>query len=75
MKIVLNHNTKVKMAEKVINYLSLVKSYLKVNKLQEYIYYEDVIIQLEVSIKTSQELYKELKYLYKNLGGNYEKKN
>lgn len=75
MKIILNHKTKAKMAEEAINYLSLVKSYLEVKKLQEYIDYEDIIIQLGISIKTSQKLYKELKYLYKNLGGNYEKKN
>ncbi len=67
MKIILNHKVKVKMAEEAINYLSLVKSYLEVKKIQEYIDLEDVIIQLKLSIEISHRLYKELKYLYERL--------
>ncbi len=75
MKIILNHKRKAKIVEDIINNLSLIKSYLDIQRLQEYIDFEDVIIQLKQSIKISENLYEELSYLYRKLSENNEEKN
>ncbi len=65
MKVILNHKTKVLTAENIINNMKMIKSYLEVKNLQKYIEFEDIITQLQQSIKASQELYNELAILYK----------
>lgn len=67
MKVILNHKTRVKTSEDIINNLMMVKSYLEIKNLQEYIEFEDVIKQLRRTIKSSQELYDELVFLYRKL--------
>lgn len=67
MKAILNHKTRVKASEDIINNLMLVKSYLEVKNLQEYIDYEDVLQQLSQSIRLSQKLYNELLFLYREV--------
>ncbi len=62
------------MAEEAIDNLSLIKSYLEIKRLQEYIDFEDVIIQLKQSIRIAQNLYTELNYLYRKLSEKNEKK-
>lgn len=67
MKVILNHKMRVKTSEDIINNLMMVKSYLEIKNLQEYIEFEDVIRQLKQTIKTSQELYNELIFLYRKI--------
>ncbi len=62
------------MAEEAIDNLSLIKSYLEIKRLQEYIDFEDVNIQLKQSIRIAQNLYTELNYLYRKLSEKNEKK-
>lgn len=65
MKVILNHKAKVLTTENIINNMKMIKSYLEVKNLQKYIEFEDIITQLQQSIKASQELYNELVVLYK----------
>ena len=68
MKVILNHKSRTKNAEVIINNLIMVKSYLESKKLQEYIDFDDIIYQLQESIKLSQNLYNELNFLYSKVG-------
>lgn len=65
MKVILSHKTRVLTTEKIISNMNMIRSYLDVKNLQRYIEFEDIIIQLQESIKASQELYNELVVLYK----------
>lgn len=67
MKVILNHKMRVKTSEDIINNLLMIKSYLEIKSLQKYIELEDIIYQLNHTIKLSHNLYNELTFLYRKL--------